>query len=209
MSVLRGAFLAVLTALFLALAMGFYGFAKTVHETRAPDPAPEADAIVALTGGSLDRLQTGMDLLAQGRGRRLLISGVNPKVTNAELAELLGGRDDLFACCIDVGRYAEDTLGNAAETAAWVQRNGFRKIILVTDDYHMPRSLTELRIASPEAAFIAFPVPTRVSRPGSWQRDADAAGRLGVDYLKYLAIRGREILRALDQPKPPIRETGA
>lgn len=208
MSVLRGAFLAFLTAVFLALMIGFYGFAKTVHETRAPDPAPEADAIVALTGGSLERLQKGVDLLAEGRGRRLLISGVNPKVTNAELADLLGGEGELFACCIDVGRYAEDTLGNAAETAAWAKRNGFGEIILVTDDYHMPRSLTELRIALPEATFVAYPVPTKVSRPGSWQRDAGAAGRLGVEYLKYLAIRAREGLRALDAP-PPKPEAGA
>jgi uncharacterized SAM-binding protein YcdF (DUF218 family) len=209
MSILRGAFLAFLTAAFLALAIGFYGFAKTVHETRAPDPAPEADAIVALTGGSLERLQKGVDLLAEGRGRRLLISGVNPKVTNAELAALLGGEDELFACCIDVGRFAEDTLGNAAETAAWAQRNSFRKIILVTDDYHMPRSLTELRIALPDATFVAYPVPTKVSRPGSWQRDAGAAGRLGIEYLKYLAIRAREVLRALDESPPRAPEAGA
>ena len=202
MSILRGAVLALFTAAFLALALGFFGFAQAVHRNRPPTPLPEADAIVALTGGSLERLSTGMDLLAQGRGRRLLISGVNPKVTDSELEAALGANPDLFKCCVDIGRQAEDTLGNAAETSAWAKRNGFDEIIIVTDDYHMPRSLAELRLAMPGAVFVAYPVSTRVTRPGSWQTDFGAAARLGGEYMKYLVIRGREVLLALDEPTP-------
>lgn len=201
MSVVRGVLLAVLTAILLLAWLGFLGFADHVHRARPPSPTPEADAIVALTGGTVTRLSTGMDLLAQGHGRRLLVSGVNPQVKDAELAALLKGPDALFACCVDVGRQAEDTLGNASETSAWAERNGFHRVIVVTDDYHMPRSLAELRIAMPGVELIAYPVATRASRPQVWQRDLGAAGRLAVEYGKYLAIRVRERLLAFDRPK--------
>jgi uncharacterized SAM-binding protein YcdF (DUF218 family) len=202
MTVLRGIFLGIVTAALIAFAVGFIGFAQTVHRTGPASPLPDADGIVALTGGSLERLATGMDLLAQGRGRRLLISGVNAKVTDAELEAAIGADPDLFRCCVDVGRAAENTLGNAAETAAWAKRNGFDELIIVTADYHMPRSLAELRAALPQAVLIAYPVSTAVTAPGSWQRDIGAALRLAGEYVKYLVIRGRETLLSLDEPAP-------
>lgn len=193
MNWLKGAVLGLLTCAMLAFALGFLAFAHGVREARAPYPAPEADAIVALTGGTFDRLKTGMLLLEEGRGRRLLISGVNPEVKDRELFELLNTPDDLAQCCIDLGRAAEDTLGNASETAAWARRNGFSKLILVTDDYHMPRSYAELRIALPEAEIIPYPVETRWAQD-RWRSDMGAASRVGGEYLKYLMIRARTLL---------------
>lgn len=198
MSWLRGVLIACVTAAALALGIGFWGFARSVHDVAPPDPFPETDAIVALTGGSLDRLTTGMDLLEAGHGRRLLISGVNPKVTDKEIAALLHGGPTLFACCVDIGRSAEDTLGNASETAAWAKRNGFHSLIIVTDDYHVPRSLLELKLAMPDVTLTPYPVPTRTTKPGVWGADVGAATRLGGEYVKYLIIRLREALLSLD-----------
>jgi uncharacterized SAM-binding protein YcdF (DUF218 family) len=205
MSLIRGALLAILTALALAGAAGFVEFARAVHGAAPAEPTPPVDAIVALTGGSNKRLETAMTLLEQGHGRRLLISGVNPKVKDDELAALLGADAAMFACCVDVGRTAEDTLGNASETAAWTRRNGFDTVLVVTDDYHMPRSLVELRLAMPEMELIAYPVRTRVTAPRAWQTDIAAAGRLGSEYVKLLVVRARERLLAIDKPpeQPP------
>jgi uncharacterized SAM-binding protein YcdF (DUF218 family) len=189
-----------LIALALALVVGFWSFARNVDRAAPPTPLPEADAIVALTGGSVERLTTGMELLAEGRGRRLLISGVNPKVTDEELEKLLHGGADLFKCCVDVGRRAADTLGNAAETADWAERNGFRRVIVVTDNYHMPRSLAELRLAMPGVTLTAYPVKTRIARRGVWQNDIGAAARLAGEYVKYLVIRARELVLSNEKP---------
>lgn len=197
MNWLRGALLGALTIALLALGFGFLAFARGVSENRAPDPAPDAEAIVALTGGSLDRLETGVQLLKEGHGRRLLISGVDPNVKDDELFRLLHAPSDLAQCCIDLGRAAEDTLGNASETAVWARRNGFHKLLLVTDDYHMPRSVTELQLAMPSAEIIPYPVATRWGRAGSWRSNLTAASHLGGEYMKYLTIRAREILIAL------------
>ncbi len=179
-----------------AFAIGFWNFAERVR-AEADEP-PQAQAIVALTGGSLERLTTGVRLLEERKGERLLISGVNRIVTDQELlGEALNVNPDLANCCIDLGRTAEDTLGNAAETAAWARQHRYRSIILVTDDYHMPRSLTELELAMPEAEIHPYPVRTRWTDPALWRSDLTAAGRLGGEYVKYLVIRGREALIGL------------
>lgn len=179
----------------VAFIAGFWSFAEDVRQ-EADEPAP-AQAIVALTGGSLQRLRTGVRLLEERKGERLLISGVNRIVTDAELYDALQVDPALGECCIDVGRRAEDTLGNASETAAWAREHRYTNIILVTDDYHMPRSQAELEVALPEAEIHPYPVRTRWTEPALWRSDLGAAVRLGGEYVKYLVIRGREALIGL------------
>jgi uncharacterized SAM-binding protein YcdF (DUF218 family) len=183
----------------IAFIAGFWKFAEGVRER--PEPPPQSDAIVALTGGSSARLATGVQLLEQRKGERLLISGVNRIVTDGELYHALNVDPALGECCIDIGRSADDTLGNAAETAAWAREHGYTRIILVTDDYHMPRSYAELSVAMPEAEIHAYPVRTRFTDPALWRSDLGAAGRLGAEYVKYLVIRGREAIIELGSNK--------
>jgi uncharacterized SAM-binding protein YcdF (DUF218 family) len=202
---MRSALVLALVAAVAVFIAGFWNFAARVRA--APSPPPRAQAIVALTGGSLQRLATGVRLLEQHRGERLLISGVNRVVTDDELLdEALGVDPELARCCIDLGRSAEDTLGNASETAAWAREHRYTRIILVTDDYHMPRSHAELSLALPEAEIYPYPVRTRWTDPRLWRSDLGAASRLGAEYVKYLVIRGREALIDLgdkDDTAPP------
>lgn len=178
-----------------AFVVGFWNFANSVRtEAEAP---PESEAIVALTGGSLERLSTGVQLLEEHKGQRLLISGVNRIVTDAELFDVLDVDSQLAECCIDLGRSADDTIGNASETAAWMRAHNYHRLILVTDDYHMPRSQAELALAMPEAEIYPYPVRTRWTDPALWRSDLGAAGRIGAEYVKYLVIRGREALIGL------------
>ena len=188
----------------IAFLAGFWDFAQRVRTPENPPEPPQSQAIVALTGGSLERLSTGVRLLEEQRAERLLISGVNTIVTDAELFEVLDVDPAVAECCIDLGRRAEDTLGNAAETAEWAREHNYRRIILVTDDYHMPRSLAELELALPEAEIHPYPVRTRWTDPQLWRTDLGAAGRIGSEYVKYLVIRGREALIDLgkDEPAP-------
>ena len=176
----------------IAFIWGFWTFA-----TDARKPAqipPRADAIVALTGGSMERLSTGVRLLKQHKGERLLISGVNRLVTDEELFAALHIDSQTAHCCVDLGRSAEDTLGNAAETAAWAREHHYRRLILVTDDYHMARADVELSLAMPEAHIYRYPVRTRWTDPRVWRNDLTATARIGAEYLKFLIIRGREAL---------------
>lgn len=192
---MRGLFFWGALIALVAFLAGFWSFAENV---RQPAEEPQAaQAIVALTGGSLERLTTGVRLLEEHKGERLLISGVNRVVTDAELYDALHLDPALGECCIDIGRSAEDTLGNASETAAWAREHHYTNIILVTDDYHMPRSQAELSVALPEAEIHPYPVRTRWTDPALWRSDLTAAMRLGAEYVKYLVIRGREALIGL------------
>ncbi len=128
--------------------------------TLKPDPATQGDAIVALTGGSGLRIAEGVKLVSEGRGGHLLISGVHPDVTMADLIALAGGDPAVWDCCVTIGHAAETTLGNADETAAWAYENGYRDLILVTSDYHMARSLLVLQDAMPDITLEPWPVRT-------------------------------------------------
>lgn len=187
---LRSVLLFVLGGVALALVLGFVHFAYSVVEALPPADA-RADGIVVLTGGSA-RIDGALQLLAEGRGDRLLISGVNPSVTRKVLA---GGLDDelraIIRCCVDLDRKAEDTVGNAFETRKWAERQGFSSLIIVTSDYHMPRSMAELAETMPDKRLVPFPISNPDLHLGDWWRDPDAFALLVREYGKFLLTEGR------------------
>ena len=90
--------LTVIAIVALIWLVGLFAFAHRVRElTPADDPAP-ADAIVALTGPSAERVNAAIRLLEQGKGERVLISGVNRDVRRRELRQLVPGSSRLFNC---------------------------------------------------------------------------------------------------------------
>lgn len=162
------------------------GLAWFVHSslTMAADPS-ETDAIVVLTGGRL-RLEAGLDLLGAGRAQKLFVSGVNPHVDRSELLRAAGhaGGEDLNR--IALGYEADNTLGNARETAGWMQQQGYRSLRLVTSWYHMHRSLLEFERAMPETRIIAEPV-FAAHEGDAWSGWVDVALLTVNEYDKYLA----------------------
>ena len=125
-----------------ALAFGFVLFAVSVTRDDATG-WDKADGIVVLTGGD-NRIEAGAKLMSEGRAKRMLISGVNRKVSREEMQRLLNLDKQVFNCCVDLGYEALDTVGNADETRTWANTNGYTRLIIVTSRYHMPRSLAEL-----------------------------------------------------------------
>ena len=107
-----------------------------------------------------------MDLLEKGLGKRLLITGVNPASKRAMKTLLHGG--ELFDCCVDLGFAALNTHGNAEEAASWVQRHHYSSLIIVTADYHMPRSMVEFGAEMPGVKLI--PIPFRMRSTNSISR---------------------------------------
>jgi uncharacterized SAM-binding protein YcdF (DUF218 family) len=115
------------------------------------------DAIVVLTGGR-HRVERGLELLVEGRAKKLFVSGVGRGVDLHELLRVSPSQPAWIDCCVELGHAAQDTVGNAAETAAWMRAQGFRSVRLVTAAYHMPRSVLELHRAMPEAEIVTHPV---------------------------------------------------
>lgn len=143
------------------------------------------DAIIVLTGGS-ERLQAGLNLLQAGRGKKLLISGVHPGVGVDKVLEHKDIPEDLRACCIVLGYAADNTLGNASETHAFMKTENFRSLRLVTAHYHMPRSLLFFHKSMPDIEIVPFPVsPDIVSLTDWWTRVGTASLLIG-EYNKYI-----------------------
>jgi uncharacterized SAM-binding protein YcdF (DUF218 family) len=184
------AVLAVVAVWFLGLLI----FAAQVQHERPPAPAPTADGVVALTGASDARIAEAVDLVAQGRARRMLVSGVNASVTREQLRLALGVAHPVYDCCVELGYQAEDTIGNAREIADWARRNGFHSLIVVTSDYHMPRSLMEIRGALPGVKLVPYPVATPSLDAPHWWRSATGARRMTVEYCKFLIVAAREFI---------------
>jgi len=181
---LRGlCFVIVLTS-----AIGFAAYAGKVAGYDAPADDVSVDAIIVLTGDA-GRLAAGGQLLRDGRAGQLMISGVNPAVTTADIRRHTGLDDARFDCCVTLGREATDTVGNAREAAAYVQTNGYERLIIVTSDYHLPRSLLEFRSRMPGIDIIPFPV--RTSAP--WQ-DVRALRLWLQEYAKYTTVQLRDAL---------------
>ncbi len=172
-------------AVCFAFVVGFFLFARDVADMERPAIAGSADAIVALTGGAA-RISDAVELLNDGRADRLLITGVHPDTTTEVLAASAPGRDDLFACCVDLGYAALNTVGNAKEARDWARQHGFRRLIVVTSNYHLPRSLNEMRREMPEAVLIAYPVVASRHELTGWWRNPATARLLMSEYAKYL-----------------------
>ena len=132
-----GSFLLVLYAL------GFVLFGVTLSDP-APDDAPRTDAIIVITGAS-GRIEHGMKMLRQGKGKRLLVAGADPAVTKNDLVRRMGGQRRLLQCCVDLGSESVDTRSNAEESRRWLQKRRFRSLRLITSDWHMRRARYEFR----------------------------------------------------------------
>lgn len=171
------------------IAFGFVLFATIVM--RDEDTANEkADAIVVLTGGEA-RIREAAQLLRQGRAKRLLVTGVNPKTDSRDIGKLSGLTADELACCVDLGYEALNTEGNAAETAGWTRERGYDSLIVVTASYHMPRSLLELSRELPNVRLIAHRVVPASFREREWWLRPRTARILLSEYVKLFPAAAR------------------
>jgi len=182
---------AVLMGLVLAVALVAADFLWFVHQmpTAEVAPARSADGIVALTGGPF-RINDALDLLAAGRGKRLLISGVNPATRRGEISRLMPEHERWFACCVDIDHSAT-TIGNAIETRQWVKARGFQSLIVVTANFHIPRALVELGHELPDATLVPYGVVSEKMRIEAWWENPETARLLFLEYLKYIVARAR------------------
>src|ERR1700722_220746 len=139
----------------IAIILGFIVFVSLVPDEEIVLDR-SADGIVVLTGGT-SRVTDALELLAAGRGKRLLISGVNPGTTTSDIAHQAAGYDKLLKCCVDLDYSAINTLGNAVETRRWAIDRGFHSLVIVTSSYHMPRALAEISHQLPDVTLIPFP----------------------------------------------------
>lgn len=96
--------------------------------------------IVVLTGGK-GRIDKGLKLLKEKKGKYLLISGVF-KEKNIKDKYHITEYPELNRCCIFFEDKAKNTIENAEQVKLWIKKkeDTFSSIFLVTSYYHLPRS---------------------------------------------------------------------
>ena len=187
-------------ALIIAWLAGLVWFVAGVEQPVA-DPDAVTDAVVVLTGGSL-RIDSGLALLAEGKAKKLFVSGVHQGVETAAMLRQVPDAPQGVECCIVLGHAADNTLGNALETAQWLQQEGFHSIRLVTANYHMQRALLEFtRALPPDIRIIPHPVFPEGARPNDLWSLHGTARVIVLEYVKYIGA----LFRPLVLPNPAIQ----
>lgn len=176
-----------------AFVIGFALFSERVSRMGQPSEIQPADAIVVLTGGQA-RIEAALELLQQNKGERLLISGVNAATSKVALRHAFDEENKLFDCCIDVGYAAKNTVENATETNSWLRAHDYRTVILVTNNYHMARSLLELQRLDPRLIIQPYPVVNSDLSNGKWMLQQEVVRVLLAEYMKYLGAVSRSVL---------------
>ena len=132
---------------------GFILYVATIILWTKPKDLPAHDAIIVLTGAK-GRIETGFELLVEGKAPTLLISGVKDNVTLKDLidanSEILSTENEQLIrnhCCIVLDYVADTTETNATETTKWIKDNDIKTIILVTSASHMPRAFLQFHSA--------------------------------------------------------------
>ena len=201
---LRVVIVVPLALAFVAAAVGFIGFLSQLRGVET-DPPHNADGIVVLTGGS-SRVSDAMELLAAGYGKRLLISGVHPTNDAGDISRSVPDSRGLMSCCVDLDRSAVNTRSNAAETRRWAHERGFKSLIVVTSNYHMPRAIVELSHAMPDITLIPFAVVGDKWRDEPWWTSGGTFRLLLSEYAKYVAAEVR--VRLADVGLDPASDLG-
>lgn len=137
----------------------------------------QADCGVVLTGGPA-RIREGIDLLAKGSIRLLIISGVHPNVSFRDIFPQWPFHGSVDENSVILEKRSTTTFGNAQQTLALVEALRCRDLVLVTSQVHMHRAARTFRAAFPEG----FPIQERatVSTNG---------GKLPLDEVLWEALK--------------------
>ena len=107
-----------------------------------------ADCAVVLTGGP-GRVREGFDLLAQGRVRKLIISGVYPGAQLREIFPEWPFYGPISEEDVVLERRSSTTFGNAQQSQPLVEALQCQSVLLVTSRLHMYRSYMIFRHVLP------------------------------------------------------------
>lgn len=167
--------------------IGFIYFISIIPQEN-PSITPHAQAIIVLTGGS-KRISEAVELLNRNQADLLFISGVGGGANVTSTLILSGTLPDniyKFYDNIQLGYEAETTKENASEVANWIKRRHINSILLVTSNYHLPRSLLELKSKISDVSISShcvFPYNVKID---SWWNHRGTLKLVFLEYNKYI-----------------------
>lgn len=141
----------------------------------------QTDGLAVLTGGK-GRIGLGLELFNKHNNLRLIISGVDKKVSDKSIIP----NDLKNKSSITIDKDSKSTYQNAQIINKWASKYKLKNISIITSYYHMPRSLILIQSLSPTVNFYAFPVKKRISSKNSFRKNILYYFFLTEEYIKYL-----------------------
>lgn len=168
----------------IAAAVLFVDFAYKTFSVRPRDV--KTDAIVVLAGGK-GRIEEGVKLYREGKGRFLFLVGVDPSVRKHDLfRERRGERGGEGVFLENVSR---NTLENALYSREMIMKKDVRSIRLITSRYHMKRSIVIFRNLLPrDVAIYPHPVDS-TNLKEEWWSHGGSFRLLFTEFYKYCLFR--------------------
>lgn len=171
---------------------GFIWFSAQIplESNKKKQAIPNEKIAVVLTGGN-GRIEHALNLMEYGAIRYLFISGVNESVNKKELYLSLPNESrSIFQehhKRIILGKKARSTRGNANEVYNFFKdRRHNKRILLITTNYHLPRSVIEFERVMPDYTIIAEPVYSP-QFPESWYFHKNSLMLAISEYHKLIA----------------------
>lgn len=180
-----GVFRIVFVLIISSIVAWFIGFLIFNEQIQKFDNSntERTDAIVVLTGGK-NRIDVAKKLFNDGFAEKLFISGVSKEVS---LDDIIKPDDVLivYKNNIEIGQEATNTVENAIEVDNWVDKNNISSIRLVTSNYHMPRSIEEIKSINGKIRIIIHPVfSENISK--KWWTTKSTFKFIASEYNKFL-----------------------
>jgi uncharacterized SAM-binding protein YcdF (DUF218 family) len=131
------------------------------HENQHDTPC---DHVVVLTGGPR-RITHALHSIESHEPKSIFISGVYEKTTLSDVLQNRHRKD----VKIILGRQAKNTKENALEIDKWVRENNISEILLITSDYHIIRSILELKHVNDTLKIYSIEVKSDLNFKFIWQ----------------------------------------
>ena len=164
----------------LFLIYGFVTFLKKIQYDQVNFNS-QTDGIAVLTGGK-GRISLGLELFNKNNNLRLIISGVDKKVSDKSIIP----NDLKNKSFITIDKDSKSTYQNAHIINKWASKYKLQNITIITSYYHTPRSLILIQSLSPSINFYAYPVEKKISSKISLRDNILYYFFLTEEYIKYL-----------------------
>jgi hypothetical protein len=148
--------------------------------------------IVILTGGT-NRIKKGFEIINKfdeksKKNIKILVSGTGKGFTKLSLQKKLNSNFylELIECCVELDGVSKDTYSNANETSKWVNKNNIKEILLITSNYHMPRSILEFNNIMPNLKILPYPIKPEQHKINEWLKSFETFSLVFIEYCKYI-----------------------
>ena len=178
-------FFLIIGLIFLWLG-GFFWFTLKIQNEKIESINLQTDAIIVFTG-SPGRILEGIKLIDSESAPYMYVTGVNLSSLKST-QQWIENKTSKYTCCIELDTAAKNTVGNAKETAKWInEKKTIKSIRLVTASYHILRSYIELkRYIAADIIIIKHPVNDARYPKGKYYRKFSSVLFLSYEYTKYL-----------------------